>query len=162
MKLKLHTAKENHQRSGQTWSTKTGTVLGTPPAWGGLWMLSTVCTQHVLAQKIQNIQMFPAYGKSNIPGRSVSGVPQFVDKSLWKSYGGILLFHNIPDQIHSIFSTWSSRTIPHRCHPCFYSRIQTHLISHEDGIHCFHIPSCVTSVSQWPFIACHKPCISSW
>ena len=24
----------------------------------------------------------------------------------------------------------------------------THLISHEDGIHCFHIPSCVTSVSQ--------------
>ena len=64
--------------------------------------------------------------KSNIPGRSVSGVPQFVDKSLWKSYGGILLFHNVPDQIHSISSTWSSRTIPHRCHPCFYSRIQTH------------------------------------
>lgn len=53
--------------------------------------------------------------KSNIPGRSVSGVPQFVDKSLWKSYGGIALFHHVPDRIHSIFSTWSSTTIPHRC-----------------------------------------------
>ena len=28
------------------------------------------------------------------------------------------------------------------------SHTHTHLISHEDGIHCFHILSCVTSVSQ--------------
>ena len=36
---------------------------------------------------------------------------------------------------------------------------QTHLISHVDGIHCFHFLFCVTSVSLWPFIACHKLCI---
>ena len=35
----------------------------------------------------------------------------------------------------------------------------THLISHVDGIHCFHFLFCVTSVSLWPFIACHKLCI---
>ena len=38
---------------------------------------------------------------------------------------------------------------------------RTHLISHEDGIQCFHnllCYKCISVLSQWPFVACHKPC----
>ena len=59
-------------------------------------------------------------------------------------------YPKINNWLYNILPTWLV------CNPLFHTH--THLISHEDRILCFHTLSCATSVSQWPFMAYHKPC----